>query len=160
MSRSTTTTHVLSAHYGTCMQLCALAGACVQSRVCCPSAQQVATCSGSRCCVHTAGTSDRCCGKDSLKEGVCIATLCTMWAVALAGVGADAAAVVVALGVPPARALIVVGIWAGSPCGEESTQSKGSTVPASAAAAGQSTKKNLLSHVGSCMAYRSAGCWV
>lgn len=54
--------------------------------------------------------------RHSLKQGVCIAALRAMWALALASVGADAAAVVEALWVTPASALVVVRIRAGSPC--------------------------------------------
>lgn len=52
----------------------------------------------------------------SLKQGVGVAALHAVWALALAGVGADAAAVVVALRVPPAGALVVVGVRARPPC--------------------------------------------
>jgi hypothetical protein len=53
--------------------------------------------------------------KHLLEQGVCIAALVAMRALALASVGADAAAVVIALWVAPASALVVVGVRASTP---------------------------------------------
>lgn len=47
---------------------------------------------------------------------VCIAALHAMGALPLSCVGADAAAVAVALRIAPACTLVVVRVWAGTPC--------------------------------------------
>lgn len=58
----------------------------------------------------------------SLKQGVCIAALHAVGAFTLASVGADAAAVVIPLWVPPASTLVVVGIGTSTPCRKKHMQ--------------------------------------